>query len=124
LHGYDFSCKGLLGIWEGFPPLPKLPSDATSPTQSDRFLEPDAALSRRERRKSRRSHSPAEINRNEFQAALVELAQRRDPDSQSWKPSIPTSKLEARRACLLLAEWSLRSEDLTFKIERCAPVQL
>ncbi|KAJ7667588.1 hypothetical protein DFH06DRAFT_1182943 [Mycena polygramma] len=117
LHGYDFSHQGILGIWEGFPPLSTTgeTSDPAPPPHRD-LLD---ILDGRSRSRSRRSHSPADDLHGNFHAALNALALRSGDKSSAWKfPSVSSSKILQRQVALQLCGWSLREEDLLNNVKR------
>lgn len=127
LHGYDFSHHGIMGIWEGFPPLavgtprgePSILLDSASPPVHRDLL--DVRDGTRSRSRSRRSDSPADDLHGNFHAALTALALRSGdkPSSSTWKfPAVSTSKALQRQVALQLCGWSLREEDLWNSVKR------
>lgn len=137
LHGYDFSYQGLLGIWEGFAPLPvsaqpPLVDDPPSMTQSLLFDLPPTtnpiytgfvqnvpltASGVSTTLSNRRSRSPLSEN---WPAALGALAARRGLDTtrSCWKPAVHTAKLLQRQIALQVIGWSLRDDELNDAIKR------
>ncbi|KAF5385783.1 hypothetical protein D9615_002692 [Tricholomella constricta] len=109
LHGYDFAYQGLLGIWEGFQPLP-------APENSDLLpLNPYFDASQYHDR--RRTHGPVDELYGNFQAALGALAGRRTGD-RPWKPTVATAKGLQRQIALQLLGWSLREDELASTLHR------
>ncbi|KAJ6543876.1 hypothetical protein B0H19DRAFT_289302 [Mycena capillaripes] len=122
LHGYDFSHQGIMGIWEGFPPLAAAgdtqiadPAPVGPPVHRDLLDVRDG----RSRSRSRRSHSPADDLHGNFHAALTALALRSGDKSSAWKfPSVSSSKILQRQVALQLCGWSLKEEDLWNNVKR------
>ncbi|KAJ7477171.1 hypothetical protein B0H11DRAFT_2234647 [Mycena galericulata] len=126
LHGYDFSHQGIMGIWEGFPPLalgvphgePSILDPTAPPIHRDLL---DVRDGTRSRSRSRRSHSPADDLHGNFHAALTVLALRSGdkPSSSAWKfHAVSTAKALQRQVALQLCGWSLREEDLWTNVKR------
>ncbi|KAJ7762788.1 hypothetical protein DFH07DRAFT_404320 [Mycena maculata] len=118
LHGYDFSHQGIMGIWEGFPPLNGEPDPAATaqPVHRDLLGILDDTPSRS---RSRRSHSPADDLHGNFHAALSALALRGGDKPSVWKfHAVSTSKALQRQVALQLCGWSLREDDLWTNIKR------
>ncbi|KAK7061340.1 zinc-ribbon-16 domain-containing protein [Favolaschia claudopus] len=122
LHGYDFSHQGIMGIWEGFPPV-VAPGDsqalpeagAVAPTHRDLLGIRDG----RSRSRSRRSHSPADDLHGNFHAALTALTLRSGDRTSTWKfHSVTSNKFLQRQVALQLCGWSLKEEDLWNNIKR------
>ena len=126
LHGYDFSYQGLLGIWHGFQPSPQqLPAPTSTPPVTVLDLPPSAPhgtpAGRRGYRQpppKRRALSPSDEIHGDFHAAIVALSSRQRGDPPSWRPTVPTHKLEQRQFALQLCGWSLKDEDLYGAIKR------
>ncbi|KAF8211587.1 hypothetical protein K438DRAFT_1807564 [Mycena galopus ATCC 62051] len=126
LHGYDFSHQGIMGIWDGFPPLA-----ATTPHGDPQAL-PEIGPSAppvhrdllglrdgRSRSRSRRSESPADDLHGNFHAALTALVLRSGDKTSAWKfHSVSSSKILQRQVALQLCGWSLKEEDLLNNIKR------
>ena len=142
IHGYDFSCHGLLGIWEGFPASPptRRPHDIVPPPSpvaglKSLFTENQTSdlgqLSGRSysRQGSSRRHShlladtsvvnggathSAAGQQDDFALAVSALSAKHDDDTgpDPWKPATPTSRLVQRRFALQLCGWSLREDEL------------
>ncbi|KII92498.1 hypothetical protein PLICRDRAFT_155080 [Plicaturopsis crispa FD-325 SS-3] len=116
LHGYDFSFKGLHGIWEGFQCTTV--QDSTMPTPRNFLLQlpPDGierrSSSARPRNSKRRDRSPIADIHGDFHAAILALGARGGHERTSWKPSVSTAKLAQRRFALQLLGWSLSDGDL------------
>ncbi len=144
LHGYDFSYQGLLGIWEGFAPVPishqpqvfveetmqrsllleigTQPShihthshSASTGSTSSTITTASSGISSLI---GRRSHSPVDELQGNWSAALTVLTARRGTDRTTWKPTVPTSKLLQRRIALQLVGWCLREDELAAAIKR------
>lgn len=126
LHGHDFSHQGIMGIWEGFPPLAVVaphgetqmfpePAPVAPPVHRDLLDVRDG----RSRSRSRRSHSPADDLHGNFHAALTALALRSGDKTSAWKfPAVSSSKMLQRQVALQLCGWSLKEEDLWSSVKR------
>jgi hypothetical protein len=138
VHGYDFSCQGLLGIWEGFPatgrgaggaappssPVAGLKSLLLEHTTLDLGQISNARPHSRHSSSRRPSHQfidtsalngPATGPQDEFAQALNALSAIHGDVGRgvdSWKPETPTAKLPQRRFGLQLCGWSLREDEL------------
>ena len=99
LHGFDFSYQGLLGIWEGFQPLP-VPQGPNILATNNYY---DLA-------EHWETHPSVDELYGNFSAALKALLARRDC---SWKPPVATSKSLHRQVALQLIGWSFREDDFT-----------
>ncbi|RDB16246.1 SEH-associated protein 4 [Hypsizygus marmoreus] len=113
IHGFDFAYQGLLGIWEGFPPLPAAQQPDPGP-----YLDTPPYPPPYDRRNGSRYPltSQDEVLGN-FQAALAALAGRRTGD-RPWKPTVATAKGLQRQIALQLCGWSLREEELASALQR------
>ncbi|KAG5638636.1 hypothetical protein H0H81_011355 [Sphagnurus paluster] len=111
LHGYDFGYQGLIGVWEGFAPLPAPANiDPGLGAMSSYFDIPPY-------HDGRRSHGPMDEFHGNFHAALGALVARRTGD-RSWKPTIMTTKGLQRQICLQLVGWSLREDEMANTLAR------
>ncbi|KAG1854355.1 hypothetical protein C8R48DRAFT_721684 [Suillus tomentosus] len=132
LHGYEFSNQGLLGLWEGFAPLPQVsessassfsvldgllaipqisPGDSSlSPISTPAVLDP----------LTRMRHPLDDLAYGDFTAAVAALCTRRTPGSgRPWRPPVrSTEKLEQRQFALHLCGWSIGEEELNHEIRR------
>jgi WD repeat-containing protein mio len=115
VHGYDFTHKGLLGIWDGFLPM-EIPQ--VESTESDNGSEFDMSNNSNG---SSHIHSPVDELYGDFQAALAELASRR---KSNWKPGVATAKTDARRIALALCNWPVLDEEMTEAIIRLVGIVL
>ncbi|KAG6902515.1 hypothetical protein C0995_015708 [Termitomyces sp. Mi166 len=97
LHGFNFSYQGLLGIWEGFKPLPV--------TQGPNLVATNNYFDLSEQWES---HPSIDELYGNFSAALGALVARRD---RPWKPPVATSKALHRQVALQLIGWSFREDD-------------
>ncbi|KAF8063440.1 hypothetical protein FPV67DRAFT_243862 [Lyophyllum atratum] len=109
LHGYDFAYQGLIGIWEGFPPLP-ISGNMDLPSV-DGYFDTSPYNDRR------RAYGPVDELHGNFQAALGALAMRRAGD-RPWKPTVVTTKGLQRQIALQLVGWSLREDELANTLHR------
>ncbi|KIY53615.1 hypothetical protein FISHEDRAFT_32898 [Fistulina hepatica ATCC 64428] len=105
VHGYDFTFRGLLSIWESFEPT--VPHSDVN----NNLLEPMAG------QLGRRTLSPADDLHGDFEAALEALVARR-PVWASWSPSFQTNKLLHRQLALTLCDWTLQGEDLLVQADK------
>jgi len=114
LHGYEFSNQGLLGLWEGFAPLPQVPDSGspsfsvldvilTVPTTSlaDSSLSPLSTSAVLDPLTRMRQPSDDFVY-GDFAAAVTALCARRTGSERPWKAPVRTNKLERRRFALHL----------------------
>ncbi|EGO25930.1 hypothetical protein SERLADRAFT_415303 [Serpula lacrymans var. lacrymans S7.9] len=127
LHGYEFSHQGLLGIWEGFPPVPQHQVSVSAPTFTSFHTSPSrlglensqsSLLSVLTGLSEKQTYGSEIVVQSDFQSAIADLCTRREIDKTSWKPTVSTNKLEQRQLALQLCGWSLREEDLALAIKR------
>lgn len=137
-HGFDFSCQGLLGIWDGFSVSGRRSNETVPPSSPVSGLksllmehvslelgQPPGGHSGRSRSRhgsSRRtSHlfvdtaAATATPLDDFSQALLALSARNGDDGNEadpWRPGTPTAKLVQRRFGLQLCGWSLREEEL------------
>ncbi|KAJ6516352.1 hypothetical protein C8R45DRAFT_241220 [Mycena sanguinolenta] len=126
LHGYDFSHQGIMGIWEGFPPL-AAPTPHAEPQMLPEAGPVGPPVNRdlmelrigRSRSRSRRSESPADDLHGNFQAALRALVLRGGDKTSAWKfHSVSSNKILQRQVALHLCGWSLKEEDMWNNIKK------
>lgn len=128
LHGYEFSNQGLLGLWEGFAPLPQVPETQsfgvldgilTIPTTSsvDASLSPlstSAVLDPL----TRMRQLPDDFAYGDFTSAVAALCARRTGSERPWRAHVRTNKLEQRQFALYLCEWGIGEEELNHTIRK------
>ena len=133
IYGYNFAYRGILSVWEGFPPSHQshvtttttAATTATSVQPTPRLphrsllLEEGGPESQRHRSGSRhatgrRRHSkgPAEAVPEEYLSAIATLTARKDSGQSNWKPAVATAKLPQRQLALYMCGWALTDEDL------------
>ncbi|KAG1751269.1 uncharacterized protein EDB91DRAFT_1234726 [Suillus paluster] len=117
LHGYEFSNQGLLGLWEGFAPLPQVPEPGSS-SPGDSSLSPlstPAVLDPL----TRMRQQPDDLAYGDFTAAVAALCARRTSGShRPWKPPVRTSKLEQRQFALHLCGWGVGEDEMNHAIRK------
>ncbi|KAH7916597.1 hypothetical protein BJ138DRAFT_1201984 [Hygrophoropsis aurantiaca] len=127
LHGYDFSHQGLLGIWDGFPPISQASDTGSavnslteiSASQTFTFESTQSTLSSAVLSNPTRSNGSSEdASHGDFRAAILHIISRQGAERLAWKPSAHTNKLERRQFALQLCGWSLKEEDLNVAIKR------
>ncbi|KAF8893606.1 hypothetical protein BD779DRAFT_1609907 [Infundibulicybe gibba] len=116
VHGFDFTFEGLLGIWDGFPPLSNDTNTTPMNIYSD-LLEPPGYQSH-QRHSSQRSLSPADEMHGNFSAAVATLASRKGGEKAVWRPTILTSKPNQRQVALQLCGWSLKEGEFADVVKR------
>ncbi|KAJ7929151.1 hypothetical protein B0H13DRAFT_2311009 [Mycena leptocephala] len=101
LHGHDFSHQGIMGIWEGFPPLAVVVRGNTNPF----------SLAAKPFTRGR----PA----RKFPCGIDGVALRSGDKTSAWKfPAVSSSKMLQRQVALQLCGWSLKEEDLWSSVKR------
>ncbi|KAF8644812.1 hypothetical protein AX16_008269 [Volvariella volvacea WC 439] len=134
VHGFDFAFQGLLGIWEGFPPLPSTSQASTSgpPQQAQQqqlhsSLKPDPAfrdllepptLLGPGHRTIKRSLSPGEELHGNYHSALLVLIGRSGLDKGQWKPMVGTARALQRQVGLWVCGWWFGEEEFGKMVER------
>lgn len=112
IHGFDFTLKGVLSVWEGFQHLPllateppKTPSQWQAPVQRGRRV--SSALS---------ATAPRGLQDKHFgnYAAALDWLNRRNTDSRSEVISLPkrSSKVKQRMLGLSLVGWNLSDIEM------------
>ena len=129
IEGFNFSCQGLLGIWEGFPSsdLRTNSSTHTTPRVARRSMLPNTPMQsltplpdynvKSASRPSSRRRPHGGVS-EEFLAAISALAKRHELDTASWQPPVTTSRLVQRHLALQLVGWSLAELDMMHAIKR------
>ncbi|KAG0707015.1 hypothetical protein DFH29DRAFT_1016546 [Suillus ampliporus] len=131
LHGYEFSNQGLLGLWEGFAPLPQVPDPGASsfsildglltvPQSSpgDSSLSPLSTPAVLDPLTRMRQQSD-DFAYGDFTAAVAALCARRTAGSERpWKPPVRTTKLEQRQFALHLCGWGVGEEEMNHAIRK------
>src|SRR5882757_10204985 len=130
LHGYEFSNQGLLGLWEGFAPLPQVPDSCspsfsvldgilTIPTTSlvNSSLSPLCTSAVLDPLTRMRQPSDDSVY-GDFAAAVTNLCARRTGSERPWKAPVRMNKLEQRRFALHLCEWGTGEDEPNHVIRR------
>ncbi|KAG8827421.1 hypothetical protein FRC19_003219 [Serendipita sp. 401] len=113
IHGFDFTLRGVLPIWEGFPPLQKLTAEP-----SKRTAQWQPAVQRSQRRLSSALSATAPRNTQDTRfgnyVSAVEVLNRRNADSRTGSITFPSSsqKVAQRRLGLSLVGWNISDEEM------------
>ncbi|KAG8834476.1 hypothetical protein FRC17_008532 [Serendipita sp. 399] len=117
IHGFDFTLKGILPIWEGFSPLQRLASEPSKPPTQ---WQPAVQKSQRRLSSALSATAPRNIQDNKFGKynAAVEWLNRRNADSRTGTISFPPSsqKTAQRRLGLSLVGWNISDEEMNLLI--------
>lgn len=121
IHGFDFTLKGVLPVWEGFSPLSRLsmdqPSSSTQWQPTQRGRRTSSALS---------ATAPRGVTDKKFgnYVAAVEWLNKRNTDSRVEPMTLPASskKHAQRQLGLSLVGWNLSDGEMELQISEYASI--